>query len=98
MHLQGGERTKEEELGEEKYPSALPFLPPLTDATISQYFQFYVAAVGVIILFGGLLSPVLEVRLGIGGADPAFCPVQNAKRDGRPLAAVWPRIQGAWWA
>ena len=63
---QGGERTKEEELGEEKYPSALPFLPALTDATISQYFQFYVAMVGVIILFGGLLSPVLEVRLGIG--------------------------------
>jgi hypothetical protein len=66
--MQGGERTKEEELGEEKYPSALPFLPPLTDATISQYFQFYIAAVGAIILFGGLLSPVLEVRLGIGGA------------------------------
>jgi hypothetical protein len=65
--LQGGEKTKEEELGEERYPSALPFLPPMTDATISLYFQFYFAAVGFIIVFGGLLSPILEVRLGIGG-------------------------------
>ena len=54
-------------MGEERYPSALPFLPPLTDATISGYFQFYAAACAVIIIFGGLLSPILEVRLGIGG-------------------------------
>ena len=57
-------------MGEEKYPSALPFLPPLTDATISAYFQFYATACAVIIIFGGLLSPVLEVRLGIGGVHP----------------------------
>lgn len=41
----------------------------MTDATINLYYQFYAAAVGFIIVFGGLLSPILEVRLGIGGAD-----------------------------
>ncbi len=65
---QGGERSKEEELGDERYPSALPLLPPLTDATINVYFQFYATACAIIIIFGGLLSPILEVRLGIGGA------------------------------
>ncbi|EIE18921.1 hypothetical protein COCSUDRAFT_6492, partial [Coccomyxa subellipsoidea C-169] len=69
LRIQQRIKTKEEELGEERYPSALPFLPPLTDATISGYFQFYAAACAVIIIFGGLLSPILEVRLGIGGTS-----------------------------
>ena len=65
--MQGGERSKEEEVLEERYPSVVPFLPPLTDATIREYFQFYLSAVGAIILFGGLLAPILEVKLGMGG-------------------------------
>ncbi len=65
---QGGEKTAEEEVGEERYPSVVPFLPPLTDATIREYFRFYVASVGTLVLFGGLLAPMLEVRLGLGGA------------------------------
>ena len=55
------------QVGEEKFPSAVPFLPPLTDATMTQYFRFYTAAVASIVIFGGLLSPILEVKLGLGG-------------------------------
>lgn len=55
------------QVGEEKFPSAVPFLPPLTDATMTQYFRFYTAAVTSIVVFGGLLSPILEVKLGLGG-------------------------------
>ena len=55
------------QVGEEKFPSAVPFLPPLTDATMTQYFRFYTAAVTIIVVFGGLLSPILEVKLGLGG-------------------------------
>ncbi|CAL8463937.1 g3472 [Coccomyxa elongata] len=69
QRIKGGEKSKEEELGDERYPSALPLLPPLTDATINVYFQFYATACAIIIIFGGLLSPILEVRLGIGGTS-----------------------------
>ena len=60
-------------MGEERYPSVVPFLPPLTDATIREYFRFYIASVGTLVLFGGLLAPMLEVRLGLGGASSPVC-------------------------
>ena len=65
--LQGGERKKEEEIKEDIYPSVVPFLPPLTDATIKEYWTFYLSAVAVIITFGALLAPALELHLGMGG-------------------------------
>ena len=34
---------------------------------MTQYFRFYTAAVSFIVVFGGLLSPILEVKLGLGG-------------------------------
>ncbi len=61
------------QVGEEKFPSAVPFLPPLTDATMTQYFRFYTAAVAIIVVFGGLLSPILEVKLGLGGNFLQLC-------------------------
>ena len=67
---QGVAPTPEEELQEERYPSAVPFLPPLSAKTVKYYYQFYAFAVGTIILFGGLLSPALEVNLGLGGKTP----------------------------
>ena len=74
-HPQGGEKSKEEELGEERYPSVVPLLPPLTDKTITKYLRFYLSALATIIVFGGLLAPTLEVHLGLGGACrlPEFC-------------------------
>lgn len=51
----------------EKYPSALPFLPPLSDKTLKTYYTVYAGIVALIILFGGLLAPIAKVRLGLGG-------------------------------
>ena len=71
--LQGSGPTQEEEVQEERYPSAVPFLPPLSASTVKYYYQFYAFAVGTIILFGGLLSPALEVNLGLGGTLCMLC-------------------------
>lgn len=65
--VQGSGPSKEEELTAERYPSAIPFLPAMSASTVKYYYQFYAFAVGTIILFGGLLSPVLEVNMGLGG-------------------------------
>ena len=35
---------------------------------VQDYWRFYLATVAFIIFFGGLLAPVLEVKLGVGGA------------------------------
>ncbi|KAL0045576.1 hypothetical protein WJX82_010523 [Trebouxia sp. C0006] len=67
QRVKGSGPTQEEEIQEERYPSAVPFLPPLSASTVKYYYQFYAFAVGTIILFGGLLSPALEVNLGLGG-------------------------------
>ncbi|KAL3133934.1 hypothetical protein ABBQ32_008382 [Trebouxia sp. C0010 RCD-2024] len=67
QRVKGSGPTYEEEVKEERYPSAVPFLPPLSASTVKYYYQFYAVAVGTIILFGGLLSPALEVNLGLGG-------------------------------
>lgn len=65
--MQGCSPTEEEAVLSESYPSAIPFLPPLSASTVKYYYQFYAFAVGTIILFGGLLSPALEVNMGLGG-------------------------------
>jgi hypothetical protein len=75
----------------EPFPSALPFFPPLNDGTLATYTRFYGAAVALIILFGGLLAPVLEVKLGMGGTSyadviaGAHLPAQLAQVD--PIVA-----------
>jgi hypothetical protein len=75
----------------EPFPSALPFFPPLQDGTLESYGRFYAAAVALIILFGGLLAPVLEVKLGLGGTSyadfiaSAHLPAQLADVD--PIVA-----------
>lgn len=63
----------------------VPFFPPLTDATIRDYANFYITAVSAIIVFGGVIAPVLEVRLGLGGACPCLpCrPHARFHSDGR---------------
>ena len=71
--LQGYNPTEEEAVLQERYPSAIPFLPPLSASTVKYYYQFYAFAVGLIILFGGLLSPALEVNLGLGGMLTCCC-------------------------
>lgn len=54
---------------EESYPSFIPFFPPLNSKTLQSYTNFYFLAVASIILFGGLIAPSLEVKLGLGGTS-----------------------------
>ena len=55
----------------EKFSSALPLLPAMTEDTLDDYRNVYAVAVSLLIIFGGLVAPVLEVKLGIGGASYA---------------------------
>ena len=36
--------------------------------SVQDYFRFYLIGVAFIVGFGGLLAPVAEVKLGLGGA------------------------------
>ncbi|WJX43531.1 hypothetical protein P8452_30613 [Trifolium repens] len=53
------------------FPSFIPFLPPLTSANLRQYYATCFSLISGIILFGGLLAPSLELKLGIGGTSYA---------------------------
>lgn len=55
----------------ERFPSAIPFFPPLSEAGVRSYARLYAVLVSSIILFGGLVAPVLEVKLGLGGTSYA---------------------------
>ena len=52
---------------DERYSSAIPFLPPIGADTLKYYYWVYAIGVSSLVLFGGLIAPALEVRLGIGG-------------------------------
>ncbi|OMO52270.1 hypothetical protein COLO4_37312 [Corchorus olitorius] len=74
------QRIKNAELGifkEERenelpnFPSFIPFLPPLTSANLKVYYATCFSLIGGIILFGGLLAPTLELKLGLGGTSYA---------------------------
>lgn len=73
--LQGDNEPARVEIEQQKYLSALPFLPPLTEKTLNTYYTIYAVFFGAVIVFGGLLAPLLELRLGIGGA---FCGCMTA--------------------
>lgn len=51
------------------FPSFIPFLPPLSSANLKQYYATCFSLIAGIILFGGLLAPILELKLGIGGTS-----------------------------
>ncbi|KAL1203810.1 Protein ORANGE [Cardamine amara subsp. amara] len=53
------------------FPSFIPFLPPLTAANLKVYYATCFSLIAGIILFGGLLAPTLELKLGIGGTSYA---------------------------
>ena len=53
------------------FPSFIPFLPPLTSANLKQYYATCFSLIAGIILFGGLLAPSLELKLGLGGTSYA---------------------------
>ncbi|KAK1392873.1 protein ORANGE-GREEN, chloroplastic [Heracleum sosnowskyi] len=53
------------------FPSFIPFLPPLTSANLKQYYAICFSLISGIIIFGGLLAPALELKLGLGGTSYA---------------------------
>lgn len=69
QRLKGGDVSQAQEMAEEKFVSALPLLPPLDEKSINLYYYAYAGLFAVIILFGGLVSPVLELKLGVGGTS-----------------------------
>jgi hypothetical protein len=65
--MQGVDEPARIEIEQQKYLSALPFLPAISEKTLQTYYTFYAAFFGAVILFGGLLAPLLEVKIGLGG-------------------------------
>ncbi|KAF3615267.1 hypothetical protein FXO38_35214 [Capsicum annuum] len=53
------------------FPSFIPFLPPLTSANLKQYYATCLSLIAGFMLFGGLLAPSLELKLGLGGTSYA---------------------------
>eukprot|EP00262_Sarcandra_glabra_P016112 TRINITY_DN5126_c0_g1_i2.p1 TRINITY_DN5126_c0_g1~~TRINITY_DN5126_c0_g1_i2.p1 ORF type:complete len:314 (+),score=42.31 TRINITY_DN5126_c0_g1_i2:148-1089(+) len=51
------------------FPSFIPFLPPLTPANLKQYYATCFSLIAGVIIFGGLLAPTLELKLGLGGTS-----------------------------
>lgn len=50
-----------------EFKSFIPFLPPLTSKTLRQYYATCLMLMAGIIMFGGLVAPLLELKLGPGG-------------------------------
>ena len=95
--LKGGDHHKvpiaeqiHKELDDDAFSSALPFLPKLTEANLDRYFSMYYAIVIAIIVFGGLVAPILKVKLGLGGTSyPDF--IQSVRLPNQ-LAEVDPIV------
>ncbi|XP_062112725.1 protein ORANGE-LIKE, chloroplastic [Humulus lupulus] len=50
-------------------PSSIPFLPYVTPKTLKQLYLTSLSFVSGIIVFGGLIAPTLELKLGLGGTS-----------------------------
>ncbi|XP_047251864.1 protein ORANGE-LIKE, chloroplastic isoform X4 [Capsicum annuum] len=50
-------------------PSTIPFLPNMTPKTLKQLYLTSFSFIAGIMVFGGLLAPILELKLGLGGTS-----------------------------
>ncbi|KAK3032120.1 hypothetical protein RJ639_035930 [Escallonia herrerae] len=50
-------------------PSSIPFLPHVTPKTLKQLYLTSFSFISGIIVFGGLIAPTLELKLGLGGTS-----------------------------
>lgn len=50
-------------------PSSIPFLPHVTPKTLKQLYITSFSFISATIVFGGLLAPILELKLGLGGTS-----------------------------
>lgn len=70
-----GERRVISEEGEEEanempeIPSSIPFLPSVTPKTLKKLYLTSISFISAVIVFGGLIAPTLELKLGIGGTS-----------------------------
>ncbi|RWR97120.1 protein ORANGE, chloroplastic-like protein isoform X1 [Cinnamomum micranthum f. kanehirae] len=48
-------------------PSSIPFLPHMTKKTLKRLYLTSFSFISGVIVFGGLLAPTLELKLGLGG-------------------------------
>ncbi|GMH44287.1 hypothetical protein BSKO_12221 [Bryopsis sp. KO-2023] len=70
MRVKGGDKGSEEEINDLSYSSAIPILqevPFLKEKNVRKYYTVYFGIALGVILFGGFIAPVLEVRMGMGG-------------------------------
>ncbi|KAH9674517.1 protein ORANGE-LIKE [Citrus sinensis] len=64
------DESGEEEASEmPEIPSSIPFLPYVTPKTLKQLYLTSLSFISGIILFGGLIAPTLELKLGLGGTS-----------------------------
>ncbi|XP_059306113.1 protein ORANGE-LIKE, chloroplastic isoform X1 [Lycium ferocissimum] len=61
--------TREDEYEMPDIPSTIPFLPNMTPKTLKQLYLTSFSFIAGIMVFGGLLAPILELKLGIGGTS-----------------------------
>ncbi|XP_027176282.1 protein ORANGE-LIKE, chloroplastic isoform X1 [Coffea eugenioides] len=61
--------TGEQENEMPDIPSSIPFLPHVTPKTLKQLYLTSFSFVSGIIVFGGLIAPTLELKLGLGGTS-----------------------------
>ncbi|KAF7818807.1 protein ORANGE-LIKE, chloroplastic [Senna tora] len=50
-------------------PSSIPFLPHVTPKTLKKLYLTSLSFTSAIIVFGGLIAPTLELKLGLGGTS-----------------------------
>ncbi|CEG00612.1 unnamed product [Ostreococcus tauri] len=74
-----------------EFVSVIPGFPVLTEDSVKDYRIYWGAAVAMLLLFGGLIAPMAEVKLGLGGTsyaefiDGLHLPAQLAQVD--PIVA-----------
>ncbi|MED6182151.1 hypothetical protein PIB30_025868 [Stylosanthes scabra] len=74
QRLKGLRKVVNEEGEEEtnempEIPSSIPFLPHVTPKTLKKLYTTSISFMSAIIIFGGLIAPTLELKLGIGGTS-----------------------------
>ena len=50
-----------------EYPSVVPGFPRLTEDTFRDYYIYWAASAVLFLIFGGLIAPLAEVKMGLGG-------------------------------
>ncbi|XP_024516436.1 protein ORANGE, chloroplastic isoform X1 [Selaginella moellendorffii] len=69
LRIKNAEQGVEDDRDTPEYPSSIPFFPPLKTETLKLYYAICFGLIASIMLFGGLLAPSLELKLGLGGSS-----------------------------